>query len=141
MLHKLIAKLIAAVGATALLTVSSAQAETVSSNLRQELRQAVTTYIDAHSTDGKFLLRSPASGRTLAYGLSEAYTLVVKVGEKFVICSSFQTPEGKTTYVDFLIHRDNGMAQVVNVFAGRRSATRKMVEAQKLAESAIAELQ
>ncbi len=141
MFHRKIAQLAAAAGVMALLTLSSAKAETVSTELRVELRQAVTAYIDSHSSDGAFLFQNPVNDQVLIYDLSEAFTLVVKAGEKFVLCSSFQTPEGKTTYMDFLIDRSHGEARVVDVFAGRRSITREMVEAHKLTESRSAAMQ
>ena len=141
MFYGKIAKLAAAASVLALVTLSSARAETVSSNLRNELWQAVANYVDTQSGDGAYLVQNPVSDQVLIYDLSEAFTLVVQAGENFVLCSSFQTPEGKTTYMDFLIDRSHGEARVVDVFTGRRSITREMVEAHKLNESKSAAIQ
>lgn len=111
-----------------------ANAETVSGNLRSELRAAMVDYIDANSVDGTYFHLDPANGTVVTYEPVEVFAVVLKLGEHFVICSSFDTRDGKTVYLDFLAVHAEGEARVLEAFAEKRHVTRKMVRAHQEAE-------
>lgn len=111
-----------------------ANAETVSGNLRSELRAAMVEYIDANSIDGKFHYLNPVKGTFVTYEPVDVSAVVLKLGEHFVICSSFDTKEGKTVYLDFLAVQAEGEARVLQALAGKRGVTRRMMQARHEAD-------
>lgn len=134
MFYKLLSKAALSACVAAGFACSPASAETVSTSLRSELRAAMVDYIDANSVDGMYFHLDPANGTVVTYEPVEVFAVVLKVGAHFVICSSFDTADGKTVYLDFLAIHAEGEARVLEAFAEKRHVTRKMVRAHQEAE-------
>lgn len=133
MFNKFLSKIALSACVAAGFSYAPANAETVSTNLRSELRAAMMNYINDNSVDGKFIYRNPVNGSVVVYEPVEVFAVVLNVGEHFVICSSFDTIDGKTVYVDFMAVHAQGEARILEAHAMKRDVTRKMVRAHQAA--------
>ncbi|TQV77850.1 hypothetical protein [Denitrobaculum tricleocarpae] len=133
MLHKLLPRLALSACVAAGFAHTPARAETASTELRSELRAAMVDYINANSIDGKFYHLNQASGTLETYEPADVSAVVLKVGDHYVICSSFETADGKTVYLDFFAVQAQGKAEVLQLIAEKRDLTCKIVRARQAA--------
>ena len=133
MLHKFLSRLALSACVAAGFAQAPASADSVSMNLRSELQAAMADYIKANSIDGKFHHLNPASGALETYEPADVSAVVLKVGDHYVICSSFETTDGRTVYLDFFAVQAEGKAEVLQLIAEKRDLTCKILRTRQAA--------
>ena len=72
---------------------------------KASLQVAMQQHIDRQLVDGAYLRLEPESGDVVPLYPDTAHTIILEMGEHFVLCYDFRDGEGKAINVDFYLAR------------------------------------
>ncbi len=90
-----------------LITLMPCTGGAVSLSDKANLQIAMQQYIDRHLVDGTYLSLEPATGQVVPLYPDTAHTVILTMGEHFVLCYDFRDGDGTAVNVDFYLARND----------------------------------
>ncbi len=96
---------------------------------KANLQATMQRYIDQQTVDGVFLYLEVRSGKVRALHPVSAHTLILGVGQYYVLCFDFRDDKGQDVNVDFYLARKNASYVVFHTAVDDRKLLTRMIQA------------
>jgi hypothetical protein len=109
-----------------------ASSVTLQPSEKAALQAAVFQHIDAQLVNGVFLRLNTKDGRADPLAPTKAHPMILRMGEHFVLCSDFRSPDGKDVNIDFYMARAGAKFIVFHTEVDNRKPLEDMMSAGKI---------
>jgi hypothetical protein len=93
------------------------------------MQASMQRYIDGRLVKGAFLYVDMKAGKVRPLYPIEAHTMILSMGEYFVLCSDFKDEEDNSVNVDFYLAKENDLYVVFHVSVDDREQLGKWMRA------------
>ena len=97
------------------------------------LQAAMFQHIDSQLVNGAFLRLNARDGRADALAPTKAHPMILRMGEHFVLCSDFKSPDGKEVNIDFYMARSGSKYVVFHTEIDNRKPLEALMSSGKVA--------
>ena len=87
----------------------------------------MTIAIKRQTVDGKFYYFDKKKEDIVALHPAKSHPMIMRMGDHFILCSSFRNVDGKKINIDFYVVRDGKTFKIVDTLVGQRGPVRRMM--------------
>lgn len=95
---------------------------------KANLQVAMQQHIERHLVDGAYLRLEPETGEVVPLYPDMAHTVIMEMGEHFVLCYDFRDGEGSAVNVDFYLARADTSFVVFHTSIEDRSTLKRLMK-------------
>lgn len=99
---------------------------------KASLQAAMQKHIDRNLVDGAFLHLDRESGDVRALHPVTAHPMIMRMGDKFVLCFDFRDGKGKSVEIDFYLARKDRSFVVFHTAVQNRQLLKRLMKAGKV---------
>lgn len=93
-----------------------------------QLQVTMKKAINARTVDGKFNYFDAETDSVVSLYPAKSHSMILKMGESYILCSDFRNESGKKVSIDFYVVRKDDSFAVIDTVIGNRDSIRRMMK-------------